>query len=320
MKFLFILFFSPLPFINSAQNVEIQGRAKITVMDTVNTATNLVVRQPNGVLATRLVSTLDPPGSSDTTRSFERDLLLVLSACQCGAMSPFIITSALNNGYSVLDLAGAGAKYNDLVAAGYTIPELVAEGYTVALLLQIGAPVSALLAAGITPFAIYQAGAPYVDIMGQSYGGGLIFYLNTGNGTGLISSLTNLPNSEWGCYGTLIPGADGVNIGTGNQNTTDIDVACTTPTIAADRCINLVLNSYSDWFLPSLNELLEMYNKIGPGAPAPNTNVGNFTLQGYWSSSENNNVSAKYFLMSNGSTNIELKNNSIFNVRAIRPF
>jgi histidinol dehydrogenase len=41
------------------------------------------------------------------------------------------------------------------------------------------------------------------------------------------------PTAAWGCYGSLIAGADGTTIGTGAQNTTDIVNGCATSGIAA---------------------------------------------------------------------------------------
>ena len=121
--------------------------------------------------------------------------------------------------------------------------------------------------------------------IGSTYQGGIIFWLD-GNGGGLIAAPSDQSSgAEWGCYGTLISGADGTAIGTGNQNTIDIEAGCTTPGTAADICANLTLNGYSDWFLPSKDELNEMYlNKAAIGGFA------NFNY--YWSSTENGNYFA----------------------------
>lgn len=115
--------------------------------------------------------------------------------------------------------------------------------------------------------------------IGQSYGGGIIFYLDGTALHGLICATADLPSQEWGCGGSMssIPGTSSA-IGTGQANTTLIVSACPSGGSAARDCDNLVLNGYSDWFLPSAEELQQIClqrSAIG----------GTFSLK-YWSSTE----------------------------------
>jgi len=88
---------------------------------------------------------------------------------------------------------------------------------------------------------------------------------------------------EWGSFGTLIGGTE-TDIGTGQSNTTVIVTWLNNHSEtgkAAQLCDALTVEGYSDWFLPSLDELNLMYeNLIIFG-------VGGFPASGdYWSSSE----------------------------------
>ena len=96
----------------------------------------------------------------------------------------------------------------------------------------------------------------YTPSIGDTYQGGIIFYLD-GNGGGLIAAPTDqsFGASQWGCMGTSI--GTGTALGSGAQNTAMIELGCTTPYIAADVCANLTLGGYSDWFLPSSSENLK---------------------------------------------------------------
>ena len=98
---------------------------------------------------------------------------------------------------------------------------------------------------------------PY--IIGQSFGGGVIFYVDGTGQHGLVTSTTNQAGfPTFGCFGA-ITGATLTTIGAGQTNTTAIVNACGTAGIAASLCNDLVLNGFNDWYLPSKDELNEMW-------------------------------------------------------------
>tara|TARA_R110002020_G_scaffold393856_1_gene603951 strand:- start:41 stop:538 length:498 start_codon:yes stop_codon:yes gene_type:complete len=159
-------------------------------------------------------------------------------------------------------------------------------------------------------------GIPHQSMLGEheigdTYQGGLIFYLD-GSGGGLICSADVETTSTWGCSGTTITGADGTAIGTGAQNTIDINAGCTTANTAADRCRDKTTGGFTDWFLPSKDELNQLYvNKSILPAFQP--------TGFYWSSTEDSHTNAWRQQFSSGSQATLSKGNTV-NVRAIRAF
>lgn len=162
-----------------------------------------------------------------------------------------------------------------------------------------------------------------IDI-GQTYQGGIIFYLDS-NGGGLIAAPNDQASSaEWGCFGTEINGADGSAIGTGYQNTIDIqNTNCQTNIsgnlIASDVCANLTLGGYSDWYLPSKDELNMMYENIGNGNALGLGDLGNFAMDFYWTSTEIDSNYACKQIFSIGVQGDYCKFGTYY-VRAIRSF
>jgi hypothetical protein len=92
------------------------------------------------------------------------------------------------------------------------------------------------------------------------------------------------PRATWGCYGTPLSGADGTAIGTGEQNTAEIMAGCPDAGIAAEVADAYSNAGQTDWFLPSKDELNQMYIQ--------QTAIGNFSSDFYWSSSEDGDYDA----------------------------
>ena len=93
------------------------------------------------------------------------------------------------------------------------------------------------------------------------------------DGTGLVADTTDLPVNTW-------------------------DV---TMQIANDAA----MGGYNDWYLPSKEELSEVYQTIGPGAD----NSGDFNVGFYFSSTENSPTHVWYVNFENGGFGTKPKTN-----------
>jgi hypothetical protein len=160
---------------------------------------------------------------------------------------------------------------------------------------------------------------PY--IIGQAALGGKIAYIlqpsdpgyDANVQHGLVATVADISTgAAWGCQGTTISGADGTAIGTGNQNTIDIMAGCAEAGIAARLCGDLVEGGYSDWYLPSKDELNQLYlNKRA---------IGGFKLESYLSSTEFNPSYAWLNNIGGYGTQVDVQKNLPNYVRAIRSF
>jgi DUF1680 family protein len=121
--------------------------------------------------------------------------------------------------------------------------------------------------------------------------GGFIFYENPNYAADGWRYLEAAPFDQsegavWGCFRRAIAGARGTAVGTGKQNTLDMLAACTEPVTAAQLCASLSVNGVRGWYLPSRDELVQMYRNLkaaGIGDFSDAGVVDNFT---YWASSQ----------------------------------
>ena len=165
--------------------------------------------------------------------------------------------------------------------------------------------------------------------IGDFRDGGIVFWLD-GSGGGLVCTVSDQGTGvQW--YNGSFTGTDvkayGKGIGTGQANTTSIVTSQGTGNYAAQLCDDLVENGYSDWFLPSINELTEIYNNVTAINITASANGGtvlpgmhnNRPYGRYWSSTEDGSNDAWTYLCGFNKP-FPMSKNFPYRVRAVRAF
>lgn len=175
-----------------------------------------------------------------------------------------------------------------------------------------------------------------VDLsIGESYGGGLVFYKDEKTRTAYIVSMEE-SDEKWGKYGVINSRSGDYSDGKKNTEALvdsqviipQIDYKFNnggTATIAADTlqyavqwCVKQNEGGFSDWFLPAREQLKQLY-VAKPLINATLSGLGK-TLLGntyYWSSTEDDAYNAWYVFFDTGEVNTGEKSN-VGRVRAIR--
>jgi hypothetical protein len=173
---------------------------------------------------------------------------------------------------------------------------------------------------------------PPPPAVGDFYGGGVVFYLFEAGDTGYVAGETHgliaavedtsdgiiWYNGSW-----TTTGATGTVLGTGQANTNAIiaNQGATETDYAAGLARAYRGGGYTDWFLPSKDELNLMYtNKATINTTAAANGGSNFTIYTYWSSTEYDNYLAWKLTFSSGYLGFNGGKYSTFAMRAVRAF
>jgi hypothetical protein len=155
--------------------------------------------------------------------------------------------------------------------------------------------------------------------IGESYGGGIVFYVYDNGHHGLIAATAD-QSTEIRWYGgsntNIRARADGIGAGLKNTsiiiaNQGPVDGNAFAATVCNEYSITVGGVTYGDWYLPSKYELNLLYLQKGV--------VGGFDVDNYWSSSEYNNINAWYVDFHNGYQSYLWKGLLLY-VRAVRAF
>jgi signal transduction histidine kinase len=259
----------------SGAAVIIGGNAATAV--TVVNSTTITATTPAGTAGTSDVVVTNPDGGTATlTGGFTYIIPITLTG-----ISP---SSGDDSGGDVATITGTGFVSGDTVTFG-------------------GTPATNITVTNRT-YAIGSTGPA----------GGVIFY-DKGNNDGGWRYLEAAPNDQssgvtW-CSSWTNTGASGTAVGTGQADTATI-VASSCSAGAAKAATSYSGGGYSDWFLPSKDELNQLY--------AERSVVGGFSTGDYWSSSQGDSDPGQQAWKQNFGSGTQQAYNqeTAFHVRAIR--
>ncbi|MDB9888489.1 hypothetical protein OAC92_08890 [Polaribacter sp.] len=173
---------------------------------------------------------------------------------------------------------------------------------------------------GVLSWTTPSSGAA-THAIGDSYGGGIVFFVYDGGQHGLIAATADQSAGiRWyggGSNTNTRARADGIGAGLKNTaiiiaNQGPVDGSAFAATVCNEHSVTVDGVTYGDWYLPSKHELNLLYIE--------RATVGGFTTNFYWSSTELDisNAWVQYFY--NGLQISNYKGVTSYSVRAVRAF
>ncbi len=157
--------------------------------------------------------------------------------------------------------------------------------------------------------------------IGESYGGGIVFYVYDNGQHGLIAATADQSTGiQWNNGVEKYTGTTGDGVNAGVMNTAmiiaaqmaDNEYGNFTAKVCADYSVTVSGVTYGDWYLPSKHELNLLYLQKNV--------VGGFSGNSYWSSSEFLDPVTWCQEFSNGNQFFQYKDDNSYSVRAVRTF
>jgi hypothetical protein len=261
-------------------------------------------------LALKVIQEAGKGLSTENYSTAEKEKLAAITGTNTGdqdlsGLAPKTTVDALENKLRVVEIKIA-------ILNGSSIAEVLGNYYSV----------SELLAAGVSVSDLIDAGATDSVLIGKEYQGGKIAYIlqsgDPGYDANVVHGLIAAPSDQstgiqWYNLSYPTTGATATALGTGLANT-DAIITSQEPTelnYAAGLARAYNGGGYSDWYLPSKDELNKLYlNRIA---------IGGFASAYYWSSTEYNLYHAWGQLFADGNQLFYNKGFADY-VRAVRAF
>ncbi len=179
-----------------------------------------------------------------------------------------------------------------------------------------------------SPYVV-NAASVSAHYVGELYGGGVVFWVDQTGSHGLIVSMIDLSTAQaWSNINTELIGTTAQSDWNGQGNSNAIMTQTGQTTSAAKLCGNYInanygTGVYSDWYLPSRGELIDLYCNLKAVQKALDTDGNSATTEiskiYYWSSTELRYNVAWAFLFTSGSWQFYDKGITTY-VRAVRDF